>query len=533
MSYPKSSESTVKEQVHQPLGQENSPVKTDFDFDGSDSISSSSSSKIQNNGWVQIVLSVLIALGLGFVGGQWWQGTQKANEKPSAATPSQGRGNAVKLAAVETANIQETSEFVGTLEATRASDVKSEIEGRITRIFGQSGDVISQGEALFRLQSDDVEANLTQTKANLTRAQARLAELEAGSRPEEIAQASARVAEARARLNDAESGSLLAEINEARAQVESIRAESQLATNRANRFEELNEAGAISQDEFEALASQQASSEANLNAAQRRLEQLQKNRQSEIQLRRAVVEQEQQALRQLQNGTRVEEIQQAEAEVAEAAAQVRSIEVQLQETAVLAPFTGMVGDIDVKVGDYVERGDILTRLTANNLLELRLPIPLERKADLKLGLPVQMSDSEGKVIATGRVSFISPSVDQDSQTILAKAAFDNTNGLLKDGQFVRAEVVWKQKPNTVLVPMTAVRFQGEQRFVFVAEGNNEQLKAKQQPVKLGLIQGDRAEVLGGLRPGQQIVVSGLQKLTDGATLNPVSENSETPKKNQP
>lgn len=532
MSYPKSSETTVKEPDHDPLGQEKTPAKTDFNFDRSNSLSNPSrTSNPNNNGWVQIVLSILIALGLGFVGGQWWPATQKANEQPSAGRPNQSRGNAVKIASVETANLQETSEFVGTLEATQAVDMKPEIEGRITRIFGESGDVIAQGDPLFRLQSDDVEANLTEARANLARTQARLAELQAGSRPEEIAQASARVAEARARLNDAESGSLLAEINEARAQIESIRAEAQLATNRVNRFSELNEAGAISQDEFDALVSQQASQEANLNAAQRRLEQLQKNRQSEIQLRRAVVEQEQQALRQLQNGTRVEEIQQAEAEVAEAAAQVRSIEVQLQETAVLAPFTGVLGDIDVKVGDYVDRGDILTRLTANNVLELRLPIPLERKADLKLGLPVQMSDSEGKVIATGRVSFISPSVNQDSQTILAKAAFDNNNGLLKDGQFVRAEVVWKQKPNAVIVPMTAVRFQGEQRFVFVAEGNNEQLTAKQQPVKLGLIQGDRAEVLTGLRPGQNIVVSGLQKLTDGANLNPVSENSETPKKN--
>ncbi len=524
MSYSQFPKSPTKEQDKDWVEQDNSPIKTDLDPQ-SFSIKTTNPSSVGKTGGLQIFLVTLMALGLGFIGGQWWQSTQTPAENKTAEPSNLRRGNAVKIAVVETENLSKTSEFVGTLEAKQAVDIKPEIEGRITQILVESGQMIQQGDAIARLKSDNIEASLTQAKANLVRAKARLGELQAGSRPEEIAQGRAKLAEAKARLADAESGSLLAEINEATSQIDSIRAEAELAENRVNRFQELSRSGAISQDQFDALISQKNSSDANLQAAKRRLEQLQKNRQSEINLRRAVVEQEQQALRQLENGTRIQEIQQAEAQVAEAAAQVRSIEVQLQETAVLAPLTGIVGDVDIKVGDYVDQGDILTRLTANDQLELRLPIPLERKADLKIGLPVQMVDAQGKVLATGRISFISPSVNQDSQTILAKATFENSQGLFKDGQFVRAEVVWNQKQNAVVIPMTAVRFQGDQRFVFIAEGQDK-LTAKRQPVKLGLIQGDRAEILEGLQPGQKLIISGTQKLSDGAAINILSPNSD-------
>lgn len=528
MSNLHSPKSTVKAQDQDWMQSENQQEKTDFPT-ASFPVKTVPETANSQTGWFQILLVTSLALGIGFVGGQWWQATPKEGDKPTAERPNRARQNQVKIAAVETLNFEETSDFVGTLEAQRAVDIKPEIEGRITEILVRSGQLIQQGDAIARLKSDSVESSLNQAKANLVRTQARLSELQAGSRPEEIAQGRAKLAEAKARLADAESGSLLAEINQAKSQIDSIRADAELAENRVNRFRDLSESGAISQDQFDALSSQKSSANANLQAAKRRLEQLEQNRKSEINLRRAVIEQEQQALNQLKSGTRIQEIQQAEAQVAEAAAQVRNIELDLQETAVLAPFTGVVGDVGIKVGDYVSKGDILTRLTANDQLELRLPVSLEHKEDLKLGLSVNMVDAQGKVLANGRISFISPSVNQDSQTILAKASFDNSQGLFKDGQFVRAEVVWKQKLNAVVIPMTAVQFQGNQRFVFLAEGE-EKLTAKKQPIKLGLVQKDQAEILEGLKPGQKLIISGTQRLSDGAAINILPANSEqTPK----
>lgn len=514
MSHPSSTESSAQNSNQSPVELNDSPELVSDDRDRQPE-----SDLRGNPGWLQVILAIFLALGVGFAGGQWWKATQTAVPSQEAGPSEAPRGVPVRLAAVETENFQDRSEFVGTLEAKRSVEVKPEVGGRVTRIFVESGDRVTRGQAIARLKSDELETELRQAQANLVRTQARVAELRAGSRPEEIAEAQARVVEAQARLADAESGSFLAEINQAQAQIDASIAEAELAQKRVNRFEELTEAGAISRDEFDTLVSELETAEADLRADQRRLEQLQKNRQSEIALRRAEVEQARQVLRRLENGTRLEEIDQAEAQVAEAAARVNQLEVQLAESAVEAPFDGVIGDVTVKEGDYIQQGDPLTTLTENDRLELRLPIPLERKSDLEMGLVVRMRDPQGNSLGTGRISFISPTVNPDSQTILAKATFPNPDGQLRNGQFVRADVIWDEKPGVVVVPMTAVQFLGDERFVFVAEGGDNPT-AKKQVIRLGLIRGDRAEVLEGLRPGEKLVVSGIQKLSDGTPIQP-------------
>jgi RND family efflux transporter MFP subunit len=469
---------------------------------------------------VSTLLLILLTLGMGFAGGQWW--AKRPTSTASAPETPRNRSVPVRLMSLETTSIQETSDFVGTLEATRSVEVRSEVEGRINQILVAAGDLIAPGQAIARLNSNELETNWRAAQANLLEARARLAELQAGSRPEEIAQARARLIEAQAELDNAQSGSLLAEINQAKAQIDAVVAAQELAQKRVERFQSLSKQGAISRDEFDELLSEETTTAANLKAAQRRLEQLEKNRQAEIALRQAVVEQEKQGLRQLQNGNRPEEIQQAEAQVAEAVAEVQRYEVLMQEMTIEAPFSGMIGDVVVKPGDYVRQGDVVTTLTENQQLELRLPIPLERKSDLRLGLPVEIRDPQGNDLGVGRLSFISPTVNQDSQTLLAKATLTEGNSVLKDGQFVKATVVWNQRQNQIVIPLTAVIFQGKQQYVYLAEGTDPVI-AKKQPIQLGLIQGDRAEVKTGLTPGQKLITSGIQRLSDGIEVNPTDE----------
>jgi RND family efflux transporter MFP subunit len=202
---------------------------------------------------------------------------------------------------------------------------------------------------------------------------------------------------------------------------------------------------------------------------------------------------------------------------------VRGFEVQLQETAVIAPFAGVIGDIPVKVGDYLQKGDAIATLTENQLLDLRLSIPLERQPQLRLGLPVQMLDAQGKAIAIGQISFISPNVSANSQTILAKASFPNPSGELLNLQFVKAKVIWKQNPG-ILVPVTAVTRLGGETFVFTAQKPQQPqpgsppLIARQKSVKLGTIEGNNYQVIEGLQAGEKIVVAGILNLTDGVPI---------------
>ena len=176
---------------------------------------------------------------------------------------------------------------------------------------------------------------------------------------------------------------------------------------------------------------------------------------------------------------------------------------------------GVIGDIDVKVGDYVTDNDVLAVGFENQLLELRLNIPVERAGQLQSGTPVQISDSNQRVLGVGRVSFISPTTNGESQTVLIKVGVPNQRGTLRDGQFVSARVLWGQRRNQAVIPATAIARQGKEQFVYVVQQDGDSLIATKQVVEVGKQQGDFIEVRSGLQPGMTIVSAGLQRVQDG------------------
>ncbi|MGK7910550.1 MAG: efflux RND transporter periplasmic adaptor subunit [Synechococcus sp.] len=194
----------------------------------------------------------------------------------------------------------------------------------------------------------------------------------------------------------------------------------------------------------------------------------------------------------------------------EAQSQLEGVQVDLDYKSVTSPITGVVGNIDLRVGDVVSTGQTLTTITQNDQLELNVRVPVNRLSQLEMGLPVELVDfGSGDIITTGGISFINPRIDQANQTVLVKFFFPNTDGL-KDDQFVRARVIWDTSPG-VLVPATAISRLGDQAFVFVAEtesteGEGSQQVARQQAVTLGAIQGQSYQVLSGLEEGGELLL---------------------------
>jgi RND family efflux transporter MFP subunit len=478
--------------------------------------------------------SLIWGLGLLLVGvGAGWgiNGflSSRSQQPPdTGAAAGQPQAVPVKLATLESATVEDSLEVVAALEARRTVTLRPEVAGRVTEILVNDGDRVRQGQTIFRLDGDNQEAELSQAQAALASARAQLAELEAGSRTEEVAAARASLEQAQARLTNARQGSLPQEIAQAQAQVESAEAAAELARQRVNRYRQLRQEGAISEDRYQEYVTSDRSNTAALQEAQRRLSQLRESRQASLEELTAAVEQQRQNLRRLENGARIEEIEQARAQVAEAQARVRTAEVNLDKTTIASPLTGVVGDIPIKQGTYVSIGDDLTAITENDSLEVNLSIPTERRADLRLGLPVEILDTQGKVLTRGKISFISPNVSADSQLVLAKATLENANSELLNRQLIRARVIWNQSPG-VLVPTTAISRLGGQAFVFVAQEaensttGNPQLIARQKPVELGDIQGNSYQVLKGLEAGEKIVTAGLINLSDGAPIAPSAQ----------
>ncbi|MBD2041873.1 efflux RND transporter periplasmic adaptor subunit [Microcoleus sp. FACHB-672] len=471
--------------------------------------------------WLGILGTIILLAGAGF-GWQQWQlrnGAAGAGGAPQQAA-GQPQGVPVKLAPVAASTVEDSTEFVGTLDAQQSVALKSEIDGLVKEIYVGDGDLVEKGDAIARIENEDAQAQLRQAKANQMRAEARLRDLQAGSRPEEIAQGQSRVAQAQARLTDARGGARPEEIAQAEAQIQGARADAELSRQRLDRYRDLAREGAVPQDTLDQYIQEDRSARAELEEAQRRLEQLQKSRSSDIERLEAELAQQQQALKQLENGSRPEEIAQAEADVAAAVAQVRNNEAVLEKAQILSPFAGKIGDFSIKSGDYVTKGTQITTVTQNSALDLRMSIPLERASDLRVGLPVQLLNAQGEPAATGQISFISPEVNANSQAVVAKASFGNSTGDLLSRQFVRTKVIWDKRPG-ILVPVNAISRLGGQTFVFVAETNEQsKLIARQKPVKLGSIQGNNYQVIEGLKAGENLVVSGILNLTDGAPIIP-------------
>jgi RND family efflux transporter MFP subunit len=218
------------------------------------------------------------------------------------------------------------------------------------------------------------------------------------------------------------------------------------------------------------------------------------------------------------------ELEQAQTSLSTSEAQLKAVEAQIREQRVslsyhqvTAPTAGVLGDIPVRVGDSVTRSSVLTTIDQNAGLEVYLNVPVQQAQQLRVGLPVHLVDDRGQVVVNTAISFVSPSVDPSTQSVLAKAALD-VPGAFRTDQFVRAQVVWTEAAS-VTAPIVALNRINGQFFAYVAEpGEGGAMVARQRAVEPGPIVGNDYVVKSGLRPGEKLIVSGVQKIRDGAPV---------------
>jgi RND family efflux transporter MFP subunit len=249
------------------------------------------------------------------------------------------------------------------------------------------------------------------------------------------------------------------------------------AKQQLDRMQKLFAAGAVSQQELEQAQTAQRTSEAQLNAVQQ---------------------------------------------------QIREGRVQLQYYRVTAPTAGVVGDVPIRTGDRVTNSTVITTLDQGRGLEAYISVPLEQSADLHLGLPVQLLNADGSVAASNPITFIAPRADDTTQSVLVKARLKEHPPSLRVLQYVKARIVWSESPQ-LTVPVVATNRMAGQYFVFVVESGQQGSVARQRPITVGEIVGDEYVVRGGLKPGDRVIVSNVQKLGDGAPVAPTAAPAAAPK----
>lgn len=199
--------------------------------------------------------------------------------------------------------------------------------------------------------------------------------------------------------------------------------------------------------------------------------------------------------------------------------QIKQQRNELNYYRVVAPAAGVVGDIPVHTGDRVTRATKMTEIDSNAGLEIYISVPVQQATTLKTGLAVQVLSDNGAAPTVEKVTFVDPSVDDTTQTVLVKAAVVATKGLRTD-QFVRTRIVWSTNP-TMTVPITAVLRISGQNFVYAAVSERGGLIARQKQIVVGPIVGNDYVLVSGLAAGDKVVVSGIQKIGDGAPIQGV------------
>lgn len=389
------------------------------------------------------------------------QQSAKANGSPP--TP-------VELRTLQKNTLENSTEFVGTLQAEQTVELKPQTDGRIEQILVEPGDQVKQGQRLFILNPDQTKPQLNSAQANVN------------------SYVAAR-------------NSAVQQLRVAESQLASAQSQSELARLNNQRNQYLVGQGAVAQSQADQTATTLRVQADAVRTAQ-----------AQISSAKAA-------------------LNQANANVRKAQADAATARINFNFKQVNAPISGAVGNFTLKVGNYVTTGQTLTFINQNNFFDLQIPIPLSNSGQLRTGLPVQLLDpNTGNQLGSGNIYFVSSQTDSTNQTIATRARFSNAGNKLRNAQYVKARVIWQTKPG-ILVPIEAVTMIGGQGFVFVAadktqNGKNQPI-VHQVPVTLGNIQGQSYQVVRGLKPGDNVVVSQTTKLKDGASITPQADKTSS------
>jgi HlyD family secretion protein len=354
--------------------------------------------------------------------------------------------------------------------------VGAKVMGRVAWIGVEKGDLVQAGQVLVRLENNEFTAQVNQAKANLAAAQARLDQLQSGSRPQEKLKDKAAVIQAEANLKTAEAD--------------------------YQRASTLYRSGVASKAELDHATAQRDTAAALLESAR------QSSAMTDI-------------------GPRHEEIRAAAAQVQQMKAALDYAQTQLAATEIKAPVAGTVLQRIVERGEMVSPsafGDAGARTSVVDLadltdLQIELDISQTDFARLKMSQRAEViPEAFPNLRYTGFIAEIAPEANRAKSTVQIKVKVENPDEQLRPEMNARVNFL-AEKPSgneskpvaRVLVPKPAVLKKDGGSFVFVVKGN----RVEQRTIRPGDESGDAYVVLDGLSGTETVAITGVDKLRDG------------------
>jgi HlyD family secretion protein len=397
------------------------------------------------------------------------------------------------LAAIEPLTVRVAAS--GTVRPVQTVNLSPENAGVLEELYVEQGDRVEAGQLIARMRSRDTAAQVQQNQAAVAEAEAALADLRQGSRPDEIAQAEASVAANRAQVRDAQ-------------------ARLDLATSELARRQQLFDRGAVAATDLDTAAREQRSAQAALEQAQAR------------------VTESQRRVDDLRSGPRQEAIAQAEARLAQARAQLGGAQIRQDESLIRAPFSGVVTQKFATEGAFVTPTTSASELSSATStaivalaedLEVLAEVP---EADIALIEPGQtvevVADAFPDQTFQGRVKLVAPEAIQRQNVTLFQVRVDLLDGKdqLRSNMNVNVAFIGDQLANALVVPSVAVVTQAGQTGVLVPGANSRDIVF--QPVTLGPQVGNQIQIVSGVEEGDRVFVD----LPPGKSLENITVRQE-------
>lgn len=385
-------------------------------------------------------------------------------------------------------------EATGNLASDAQTDVAPAVSGKIAEVNFDIGSYVSQGDVLVRLDPRDAAIRLDQAKAQIEQQRKAVGQAEAN-----VDQAIANLRQTQARLG-VKDGEVF-QIKDF-SQVKTVTAQLELAEKELRRTERLLETGDLSRSIYDQRRSQR-------DALLGQLDEARSN---------AAV-----AIKAIDTARSAVDTARAAAASARAAlgpleAQIAAAQKALTDTAIRAPISGYISDKVADVGEYISPNTPNAKIaTIVRTSTLRLKIDVPEAAVGKIatgqGISLQTSAYPDRSFA-GTIARISPSVNATARTLVVEAEVQNSEGLLKPGQFATVRVTQSKPEPAVMIPVKAVKTVGDTNSVFVIKDG----AAREQFVQLGLLENDMIQVKQGIIEGDQVAVGDLGALTDGVLV---------------
>ncbi len=407
----------------------------------------------------------------------------------SNSTPAARQGTAAPVATVTTAlanlhPMPDTISLTGSISATDPLSVGSSSMGLVIKeVMAEEGDYVKKGQVLCLLDSSVMRAQLAAAEARLKGSSASLIKAAQPNRREDIGSFEAGYKQS------------LADVQNKTAMLEQAKASRDLALKNATRYEALAKQGAVSLMEAQTRQTEALTAGSTVRAAEENLE-----------AARFMSTQAANRLAMANQGGRKEDVDISRAAANENAATVQQMRAQIEQTIVRAPDDGLITKRYAHIGDLSNGAKPLFEMIRNGDIELRAKVSQDDIARLTVGQHAHVSDNSRT--ANGTIFQISPIVDETTRLGTVRIALPKTSGF-KPGMFVKG-VIERGSRSALTVPNSAVLSDEGVDYVFVLQNG----LAKKQQVTVGARVKDSAEVVNGLQPGEQVIVSGAGFLND-------------------